>query len=538
MNRGLNYRQSLPGSTTSSMTPMTPMTRKRKRGPLENSPASDVRFHEEAEVDGLTGNIKSVIVIDDDTPEPPPTVASSSSSSRPLSNGNSNGHSKANGSLPGLRTRAQVAAAHAALNGNNSVTATVVVPPPPKRRRRDVPQQPHPAANGLSTRKPFPQITSKAWPSTSTDVSAASSQTTKAPPSCDDKEGHYIVTADDVVGKRYRLIKLLGQGTFGKVVEAVDPSSNKRVAIKIIRAIPKYREASTIEIRVLRLLKERDPHNIHKCIHLLETFDHRNHVCIVTELLGMCIYDFLKENDFRPFPRAQIQQFARQLLSSVAFLHDLQLIHTDLKPENILLVNSAARVVNEMATAPGRRPQAISRKILYDCDIRLIDFGSATFEREYHSTVVSTRHYRAPEIILGLGWSFPCDAFSLGCILVEFYTGIALYQTHDNLEHLAMMEMVMGRMPERFARKGAASKPEYFKEGNRLDWPKPKVTKQSRKDVRATKVLHEIIRPQDTLNRHFLELVRQLLDFDPSLRITVRRAQDHPYFSAITPNDA
>jgi len=74
--------------------------------------------------------------------------------------------------------------------------------------------------------------------------------------------------------------------------------------------------------------------------------------------------------------------------------------------------------------------------------------------------------------------------------LVEFYTGVALYQTHDNLEHLAMMEMVMGRMPERFARKGAASKPEYFKDGTRLDWPKPKVTKQSRKDVRSTKALH------------------------------------------------
>jgi serine/threonine protein kinase len=38
----------------------------------------------------------------------------------------------------------------------------------------------------------------------------------------------------------------------------------------------------------------------------------------------------------------------------VSVLHDLQLIHTDLKPENILLVNSAARVVNEVVTAPGR----------------------------------------------------------------------------------------------------------------------------------------------------------------------------------------
>ena len=41
------------------------------------------------------------------------------------------------------------------------------------------------------------------------------------------------------------------------------------------------------------------------------------------------------------------------------------------------------------------------KRILESTDIRLIDFGSATFEQEYHSSVVSTRHYRAPEIILG-----------------------------------------------------------------------------------------------------------------------------------------
>jgi dual-specificity kinase len=92
-------------------------------------------------------------------------------------------------------------------------------------------------------------------------------------------------------------------------------------------------------------------------------------------------------------------------------------------------------------------------------------------------------------VVSGLGWSYPCDAFSLGCIFVEFYTGVALYQTHDNLEHLAMMEMVMGRMPDRFAREGAASKAEYFKDGAKLDWPKPKATKQSRRDVKGTKPL-------------------------------------------------
>ena len=47
----------------------------------------------------------------------------------------------------------------------------------------------------------------------------------------------------------------------------------------------------------------------------------------------------------------------------------------------------------------------------------------------------------------------------------------------------------MGKMPERFARAGARSKPEFFKEGGRLDWPKAKSTRQSKKDVRATRAL-------------------------------------------------
>ena len=41
----------------------------------------------------------------------------------------------------------------------------------------------------------------------------------------------------------------------------------------------------------------------------------------------------------------------------------------------------------------------------------------------YHSSVVSTRHYRAPEVILGLGWSYPADMWSLGCIFAELITG-------------------------------------------------------------------------------------------------------------------
>ncbi|KAF8181537.1 kinase-like domain-containing protein [Pholiota molesta] len=351
--------------------------------------------------------------------------------------------------------------------------------------------------------------------------------------SYDDKEGNYIFVPNVIIHRSYRTIRLLGQGTFAKVVEAVDTNTNTKVAIKIIKAIPKYREASKNEVRVLQKLRERDPTNKSNCVHLLSWFEYRNHICLVSELLGISVYDFMKGNDFAPFPRHHIQKMARQLCSTVTFVHDLQLIHTDLKPENILLVRNDYRTVQN--TAAGKRNVRPTPKRVLECtDIRLIDFGSAAFEQDYHPSIVSTRHYRAPEIILGLGWSFPCDAYSLGCILVEFFTGITLYQTHDDLEHLAMMERVMGKIPEPFARASARSKPEFFKD-SKLDWPQPKTTRKSKKDVRGTCPLQDIISPVDNINQELLDVVQKLLAFDPAQRITVREVLQHPYFALNIP---
>lgn len=98
----------------------------------------------------------------------------------------------------------------------------------------------------------------------------------------------------------------------------------------------------------------------------------------------------------------------------MAVLHRLKLVHTDLKPENILLCSndsklSGPRVSHHLPPVRKADPKvkgSKSKSILRNTDIRLIDFGSATFESEYHSSVVSTRHYRAPEIILG---EWTCD---------------------------------------------------------------------------------------------------------------------------------
>lgn len=93
----------------------------------------------------------------------------------------------------------------------------------------------------------------------------------------DDAEGHYIVRPDDIIGSKCesaspgglfssvddidKIVRLLGQGTFGKVVEARNVENRRKVAIKVIRAVQKYRDASKIEIRVLETLRRHDPTN-------------------------------------------------------------------------------------------------------------------------------------------------------------------------------------------------------------------------------------------------------------------------------------
>lgn len=364
----------------------------------------------------------------------------------------------------------------------------------------------------------------------------------------DDADGHLIVVPDQVIARRYRIEKLLGQGTFGKVVQAYDSVNRERVALKVIRSIQKYRDAARIELRVLQTLQRHDPANMYRCIHSKDCFEYKGHICITMRLLGSSIFDFLKNNGFVPFPNSQIQSIAHQLLTSVAYMHDIHIIHTDLKPENILLRNASYQAFTYNRKIPSATSKicrtATQRKVLLNTEICVIDFGSATFEDEYHSSVVSTRHYRAPEIILGLEWSYPCDIWSVGCILVELFTGDALFQTHDNREHLAMMEAVCASKIDASLARKANSKSKssngdtscYFKR-LKLDYPVAETTRSSRAFVRAIRKLPDFIPPTNNFLMQFLDLLQKMLVFEPGDRITAKQALAHPWFSQQSHDD-
>lgn len=279
-----------------------------------------------------------------------------------------------------------------------------------------------------------------------------------------DKDGHYIFQMDDCFGpngNQFKSLQLLGQGTFGKVLKCLDTYTNQFVAVKIIRSIDRYREAAKTELRILSTILQNDPTGQFQCLLLKDYFDYKDHICLVTNLYGKSVYDFMCSNGIARFPGSHIQAIARQLIRSTCFLHDLGIIHTDLKPENILLCDESFNeyqlppdIVETLSTRRKLASNNGMRKILKNPEIKIIDFGSAIFVNEYHPPVISTRHYRAPEIVLGLGWSYPCDIWSIACILIELVLGESLYPIHENFEHLAMMERINGeRIPAKLIEK-------------------------------------------------------------------------------------
>lgn len=331
-----------------------------------------------------------------------------------------------------------------------------------------------------------------------------------------------------------KIMRKFGEGTFGRVMECWDRRRSGYVAIKVIRAVEKYRDAAMVELQVLATLAANDFDDRYPIVKLLEWFDYRGHVCMVFERLGPSIYDFLRRNNYKGFPLPMARHFMQQILEAVSYMHTLSLIHTDLKPENILFLDEEVT----LATRPAG--SKLATRLPQQTSVRLIDFGSATFEEDYHSSVVSTRHYRAPEIILGLGWSKPCDLWSLGCILVELLTGDALFQTHENLEHLAMMEAVVGIMPRDVAsaanRTSNIAVRSLFKSGNKLNWPEGSDAKRSVRVVSKMSPLAEHLRlfADPSVHPHIpviMDFLKKLMMWDPARRITADKALQHPFFS-------
>lgn len=244
----------------------------------------------------------------------------------------------------------------------------------------------------------------------------------------DNEDYDYILYVNDWLGTeeghKYLILDILGQGTFGQVVKCQNMKTHEIVAVKVVKNKPAYFNQSMMEVTILELLnKNFDPTDEHHILRLRDSFIHRNHLCLVFELLSSNLYELIKQNQFQGLSTQLVKVFMAQLLDALTVLKDARLIHCDLKPENILL------------------------KSLQSPQIKVIDFGSACHERQTVYTYIQSRFYRSPEVLLGMSYTASIDMWSLGCIAVELFLGLPLFPGTSEYNQLTRIIEMLGMPP-------------------------------------------------------------------------------------------
>ncbi|EDO05720.1 Protein kinase domain family protein [Babesia bovis T2Bo] len=323
----------------------------------------------------------------------------------------------------------------------------------------------------------------------------------------------------------YKVIRKIADGTFGRVL--LCEKDGVQFAVKVVRDVEKYVKSAKIEVEILQDIQKVDGSGESHCVVLHDHFMYKGRImCLVFERLGDSLYEFLKANDYKGFFMSDIQRIAFQLLKGLSFLKQNKLIHTDLKPENVLLTCGH----DDFIEVPfPRSTTGMLTKRPATADIKIIDFGSTIYEDDYHSSIINTRQYRSPEVILDLGWSYASDMWSLGCILVELYTGDLLFGTHSHLEHLAMMERTVGPLPSSMLAEARNTEGRDYLHPTKdsLNWPEGAQSSSSEERVSCCRSVMEIIRPE---HRPFAEFIKYILNPDPSQRPTPEDAMEHEFF--------
>jgi len=215
--------------------------------------------------------------------------------------------------------------------------------------------------------------------------------------------------------KRFEEICVIGDGAFGTVYKCRDKETGDIVAVKKIKQrYSNFEECLQLkEVKSLRTIKHEN------VVKLLQVFRENDHLYMVFELLGESLLKTI-QNQTQPLSEPEIRYIIFQVLQGLNFVHRKGFFHRDIKPENLLWLN--------------------------DC-LKIADFGLAREirSRPPYTEYISTRWYRAPEIILRHEfYNSPVDVWAVGAIMAELYLSKPLFQGNSETDQLFKIFSILG----------------------------------------------------------------------------------------------
>ncbi len=282
------------------------------------------------------------------------------------------------------------------------------------------------------------------------------------------------------------MLKVVGDGSYGTVFKAVNKQTGETVAIKQMkRKFASWDEC--LRLRELKSLRKLSHPNIVK---LKEVVRENEDLYFIFEFADRNVNQLMKCNPDL-FTDQRIRSFLYQALSGLAYTHKNGFFHRDVKPENLLI-------------------QGEER-------LKIADFGLAreTHSRTPFTDYVSTRWYRAPEVLLrSTDYGAPIDIFGLGVVMAELYLRKPVFPGCDEFDQVMRLCSVLGT-PSR------QEWPEGYRLAAEVNFSFP--------DCRPAD-LHKLF---PAAPPEALDLIRQMLRFDPAKRPTAVECMEHRYFNEI-----
>jgi serine/threonine protein kinase len=291
---------------------------------------------------------------------------------------------------------------------------------------------------------------------------------------------------------RFKIHKTIGDGAYGVVYKASIIKTGEIVAIKKMKK-KFYSWDECMSLKELKSLRKLNHINIVKLKEVVKVSDDLYFVFELLDQNVLQLYTEVREKG-KSLTESQIKSVIYQTSAGLAYMHKQGFFHRDMKPENLLMTNDT---------------------------VKIADFGLAreVRSRPPYTEYISTRWYRAPEILLkSSAYNSPVDIFALGCIMAELYMLAPLFNGSSEIDQIYKICSILGTPTHK-----------NWSEGYQL------AAKIGLTFPQFAPVSLSTLMPN--ASHDAIQLMSEMLKFDPHKRITAGQILQHPFFAGYMPDE-